>query len=451
MDDLLDLAISIGEGIIEARAEDTTVESIILENGILRSVESHVRIGIGVRVLLDGGTGYACTTRLNKESVRDSVERAVQQASNGFNSSVPISTDERVPVKGRAEQCIDEATTEDRISMVMRAYESAVDHGKDVSSVEASHNHTYGRRYFRSSDGSDVIWDFLTNSLFTGVTSRGASGLAEGYDNHGGSFDVSRFTGDSSPEKIGERAAMHASEILRAKTCPAGRFRALIDPRLAGVLAHEAFGHMCECDSVIAGESVLKGRIGERLGAEAATIIDDGSGAITIPYDDEGTPAKRVVMLDHGVLSGYLHSRRTAHEMGTDATGNARAVSYKHEPICRMRNTYFAPGDMSEDEAVRELNNGICAIGSIGGESGSDGTFLFKTMYGYMVKNGEILHPLKGAALMGNALEFFKGVEGATKKVRMESGSCGKNGQFPLPVGMGGPHLLINDVTFGGE
>jgi TldD protein len=451
MDDLLDFAVSLGEGTVEARAEDITTESIILENGILRSVESHVRIGIGVRVLLGGRTGYACTTRLSRERVRDSVERAARQASNGFNGSAPISVDERDPVKGRTEQCIDEATTEDRISLVTRAYESAVEHGKDASSVEASHNHTYGRRYFRSSDGSDVVWDFLTNSLFTGVTSRGSNGLAEGYDSHGGSFDISRFVGDISPEKIGERAAMHASEILMAKACPAGRFRALIDPRLAGVLAHEAFGHMCECDSVIAGESVLKGRIGERLGAEAATIIDDGSGAIAMPYDDEGTPAKRVVMLDRGVLSGYLHSRRTAHEMGTDATGNARAVSYKHEPICRMRNTYFAPGDMSENEAVRELDNGICAIGTIGGESGSDGTFLFKTMYGYMVKNGEILYPLKGAALMGNILEFFKGVEGATKKVRMEAGSCGKNGQFPLLVGMGGPHLLINDVTFGGE
>jgi TldD protein len=451
MDDLLDFAISIGEGIIEARAEDTTTESVILNNGIMKSVESSVRAGLGVRVLLHGRTGYSCTTRLNKESVRDAVAHAVRQTFVNASNSILMSVDERAPVIERAELQIRELTVDDKIAMVRRAYDSAMEHGESISSVETGYSRMHGKRYFKSSDGGDVIWDFITNSLFAEVTSKGESGLANEYERHGGSFDISHFSKDNSPEKIGERAAKHASEMLRARVCPAGKFRALIDPLLAGTLAHEAFGHMCECDSVISGESILAGRIGERLGTDGATIIDDGSEAVKIPYDDEGSPARRVTILDHGVLSSYLHSRRTAHEMGTDTTGNARAASYKYEPICRMRNTYFASGDLPEDESLSELRDGIYAIDTIGGQSASDGTFLFKTARGYMVKNGEILYPIKGAAMMGNILDFFRGVEGATKNIRMEPSSCGKSGQFPLPVSTGGPHLLISEAVFGGE
>jgi len=294
------------------------------------------------------------------------------------------------------------------------------------------------------------------------VVSKGMGGeLADGFDQIGGSFGFERFSAkEFSPETLGKNAAAWAKEKLGAKPAPAGEFRALCEHQLTGVLAHESFGHLTEGDFVISKSSPLADRIGERLGSEHATIIDEGPvdasklNAFWMPVDDQGVPTGKTVLLDKGIFKGYLHTRVTASTLGSISSGNARAINFYFPPIPRMRNTYFMPGDMTEDEAVRELGTGIYAIRSHGGEVNLDGTFLFKAARGYWVEKGEIKHPLKDVTLMDSILNLIKHVEGATKEIKMESGyfgGCGKGEQYPLPVGTGGPNLLLSKVRFGGE
>ena len=257
-----------------------------------------------------------------------------------------------------------------------------------------------------------------------------------------------------------EAAVRLMKEQLKAKACPAGEFRALVENRLAGVLAHESFGHLSEADFIVTGMSPISGKIGERLGTEHTTIIDEGTpdiakyGGLWIPYDDQGTPASETVVLEKGVLKHYLQDRGTAKHLKAEPTGNSRAVHYAFGPIPRMTNTYFKPGDLTEEEALENLGTGVYAIQTAGGQVEGDGSFLFKAIRGYWVEGGEIQHPLREVSLSGNILQFLNKVEGCTKDLLLTGGyfgGCGKEGQFPLPCGLGGPKMVVADVRFGGK
>ncbi len=168
---------------------------------------------------------------------------------------------------------------------------------------------------------------------------------------------------------------------------------------------------MSEADFVVIGASPLSGRLGQQLGTENVTIIDEGlpqKGGYNIYFDDEGVPCRRIEIMKKGVLNSYLHSRVTAKAMKMEPTGNARSQDYSFEPIVRMRNTYFDVGDWKQQEALEELKNGIYAIDTAGGQVSDTGTFLFKAVRGYMVENGELKYPLRDVALTGNILELLK-------------------------------------------
>ena len=203
--------------------------------------------------------------------------------------------------------------------------------------------------------------------------------------------------------------------------------------------------------------SPIADRIGATLGTEHATIYDTGltsKGGLWLPYDDSGTPTDDTIILDKGILVGYLHNRVSAKRMNTKPTGNSRAITYMFDPIPRMKNTYFGAGELTEEEAIEMMGDGIYAIGTSGGQADMDGSFLFKCSRGYLVEKGEVTKTIKDAALTGNILEFIKRIKGATKNIEMFTGyfgGCGKGGQYPLPVGMGGPILYADEVMVGGE
>jgi TldD protein len=233
-----------------------------------------------------------------------------------------------------------------------------------------------------------------------------------------------------------------------------------VENRLAGVLAHESFGHLSEGEYIIVGVSPLSGKLGSRLGTENATIIDHGTpeifdvGGLWLPYDDQGTGANKTTILDKGVLKHYLHSRGTANYLKQKPTGNCRAIHFGFIPIPRMTNTYFDAGDLTKEEALEQLGSGVYAIQTSGGQVEADGSFVFKAIRGYWVEKGEIKRPLREVSLSGNILNLLSNVEGATRDLRLYSGyfgGCGKGGQHPLPVGIGGPELIVKDVTFGGQ
>jgi TldD protein len=459
----------LGADFVEARYDDLTLRTLQRINDVWQDIQVKSRMGFAITAYVDGVAGFSFTPIPELKDIKIATENAYKMAKASAGAArLKLPFDRRDAVKSKNSDTLSvKIHPRDRdlaykIDMVNRGVESAREHGENIMTARGLWGELYGPKMVANSDGSEIIWDFLITDLRLLVTSKTTAGaLVNGSEGHGGSYGIEDFeSGEFTPEKIGEQAGKNAKEQLKAKACPAGKFRALVEEDLVGVLAHESFGHLSEADFVVTGGSPLAEKVGKAIGSEHATIIDGGIpdikkyGGLWLPYDDQGTATNQTTVLEKGILKHYLHNRGTAKKLEQEPTGNARAVSFVFPPIPRMTNTYFMPGTLSEDEAIEQLGTGVFAIQSSGGQVQGDGSFLFKAIRGYWVENGEIQYPIREVSLSGNILELLSRVEGGTKDLKLTSGyfgGCGKGGQFPLPVGMGGPKLLINEVTFGGE
>ena len=349
------------------------------------------------------------------------------------------------------------------MDFLKRVEDSAKENGENIASLRTGYGELSGEKVFTNSEGTEIRWNPFLLDLVCLVTSKTEQGnLVSAYETVNGSIGLESFKNiGSTPEDVGKNAALWAKEKMHAKAAPAGKFSALCENILVGVLAHESFGHLTEADSIVSKGSPIHDKLGETLGSEHATIIDEGIlpadknlGGLWLPYDDQGVKTQRSVLIEKGILKEFLHSRATANILKTEPTGNARAVNFTFAPIPRMKNTYFTPGDLTEEEALEQLGTGIYAIRSLGGSVESDGSFIFQAIKGYWVEKGEKKYPLRDVALSGNILNLLKNIRGATKDLYIHCGyfgGCGKDGQFPLPCGIGGPKLIIDNVRFGGE
>lgn len=459
----------LGADFVEARYDDLTLRALQRINDIWQDIQIKSRMGFAITTYVDGVSGFSFTPSTERKDIRSTVEKAYKMAKASSRAAkLKLPFERRSAVKS---QKSDTPTVKihprdrelnQKIDMVNRASEAGREHGENIRSIHIRWGELYGPKMLVNSDGSEIDWEFLVADLRVNITSKTDSGaMVVGAMGQGGTFGLEEYEKEEfTPEKIGELAGSRATEQLKAKACPAGKFRALVEENLVGVLAHESFGHLSEADFIVTGGSPLTEKIGQTLGTEQATIVDGGVpdikkyGGLWLPYDDQGIATNQTTILDKGVLKHYLHNRGTASKLEQEPTGNARAVSFVFPPIPRMTNTYFLPGNLNDDEAIEQLGTGIYAIQTSGGQVEGDGSFVFKAIRGYWVDNGEIQYPIREVALSGNILDLLSKVEGGTKELKLRSGyfgGCGKGGQSPLPCGMGGPKLLINDVTFGGE
>ena len=459
----------LGAGFVEARFDDLVLRTLHRVNDVWKDIILRSRMGIGIVCYYEGASGYSFTPNSDKKELEKTVRKAVKMAKAAAKAaSLKLNFDRKPPVKSQETDTFPvkiHPRTEDlsyKINLVNRSIDTAREFGSNISNVTGMYGELYGRKLFTNSEGSIIDWNFEIVDLACRVTSKTASGdLVNGVGHARGTAGLELFnTKGSTPEDIGKEAGSHAKEQLRARACPAGKFRALIENELVGVLAHESFGHLSEGDFVVTGGSPLKGKMGTSLGTNQATIVDCGSpniskfGGLWLPYDDQGTKSNETIILDKGILKHYLHSRGTAHHLKQEPTGNCRAVHFGFVPIPRMTNTYFNPGELTREEALELLDTGVYAIQTSGGQVEADGSFLFKAIRGYWVQKGRIKEPVREVSLSGNILNLLSQVEGATKDLKLNAGyfgGCGKSGQFPLPCGLGGPELVIGEVTFGGK
>ncbi|MEM9242407.1 MAG: metallopeptidase TldD-related protein, partial [Pseudomonadota bacterium] len=243
---------------------------------------------------------------------------------------------------------------------------------------------------------------------------------------------------------------------LDAEAAPAGVMDVVLGPGWPGILLHEAIGHGLEGDFNRKGASAFAGLMGQRIAAPGVTVLDDGTipdrrGSITV--DDEGTPSAKNILIEDGILVGYMQDRQNARLMGVDPTGNGRRESYAHAPMPRMTNTYMLGGSASRDDLVGELKDGIYAVGFAGGQVDiTNGKFVFSCTEAYRVKNGQIGAPVKGATLIGDGATALKHIRGLADDMALDPGmgNCGKAGQW-VPVGVGQPTVLIGGLTIGGS
>jgi TldD protein len=449
-------AISLGASFAEVRLEDTVRELITYVNGRVVALGFQRSRGAGVRVLYGGSVGFASTCDLTREGLRAAAREAVKAAkalAPGDRGLAPHPLRSRVFRLEGVKLHPSQVPLEEKLELVKRAYKVAKDGG--AASATARYGAHYGSVLVYTSEGVEVEVERLVVGVSASVVLREADRVGDGFETHGASRGFEAFEGEGSPEAVAERALSHARDALKASRPPAGYLTVITRPELTGVFAHESFGHLTEGDFVAAGTSPLTGRLGEAIASEEVTIVDAGfdeRGGYVLLADDEGVPARKVVLVERGVLKGYLHSRESAALLGMEPTGNGRAQSFAHEVIVRMRNTFFEAGSWGEEEIVEETKHGLLLDKPAGGQVEEDGTFTFNARIGYLVENGEIKEPVRDVVLAGNILEMLKHVDAASKRVVITTspfGGCGKMGQM-VHVGDGGPTLRTK-LLVGGE
>ncbi|HWQ95676.1 MAG TPA: metalloprotease TldD, partial [Gammaproteobacteria bacterium] len=271
----------------------------------------------------------------------------------------------------------------------------------------------------------------------------------------GGRVSYQYFLDDERGLGYAREAVRQALVNLEAVAAPAGTMQVVLGPGWPGVLLHEAIGHGLEGDFNRKGSSAFAGRIGERVASEQCTVVDDGTlenrrGSLNL--DDEGTPTQCTTLIENGILKGYIHDKLNARLMGVKPTGNGRRESYAHLPMPRMTNTYMRAGDYSPDEIIRSVEKGLYAVNFGGGQVDiTSGKFVFSASEAYLIENGRITRPVKGATLIGNGPDVLMRVSMVGNDLELDTGvgTCGKEGQS-VPVGVGQPTLRIDGLTVGG-
>lgn len=418
--------------------------------------------GLGVRVFSGAQSAYAHTPDPTPAAVRELVERALAlaraQARRGWRpTAVPDEpvTHRKATYQPRADWRHD-ADSEGAVLAMLRRLTAEAKAREPEGEAHASFGALRTSTILTDSLRSWVEVGSLVSTTYTSLSLKGAR-LANGTARRGGELGIEEHAAGDAPERLGEQAAHRAREASAAVAVPSGRYRVLCDNELSGTLAHESFGHLTEHDLVSSGWSMLAGRQGETLAAEAVSVTDaplvaGGREGVAVPLDDQGTPGRPVRVLDRGVLRSWLHTRESAHEAGEEALGNGRALTAGFPSIVRMRNTYFEPGDATFEDALAQLDDGLYLCGARGGAPQSDGSFMFTAIRGYLVKGGRIEAPVRTAAIHGNIFEFLRNVECLTRDFEVSTnyfGGCGKRDQSFLHVGVGGPHVLVSNALVG--
>lgn len=453
-----------GVDAFEVRADIRDSRRVVTVDGALRVSRINRMAGLGLRVFAGGGRSYAYANELDDARLLAMVERAVRAAEvNGgrrWKSHPPaLASPRKASYVPQVKAAPIDATPEEMAAVALRADAGAKEAAPQVTR-QVSFGALTSRVIATDSAGSWREIEGILSTLLVQGVARDAGRFADSGEWRGGERGLGDYEDEGGPEQLGREAALYAIEALEAKPLTAGRQRVLTDSHMSGLLAHESFGHLTEHDLVASGWSVLRDRLGETLAAPNVTIEDapfvDGvpKQGVRVPLDDEGTPGRVVKLLDEGRLASYMHTRDSAAASGVAPTGNGRALDARFAPIVRMRNTYFAPGSASFDEALAELRDGVYLIGARGGAPRSDGSFMFTAKRGYIVEKGEKVAPVRSVSIHGNVLDFLKNVQLTTRDFRVHTnyfGGCGKWDQSFLHVGTGGPHVLVSDALLGGQ
>ena len=448
---VLSEALAGGGDFAEVFVEERSTGGFRLEDSRVEDVTSGRERGAGVRVVAGERASYAYTNLLTTAALLD----ASRAARAGLAEGPVVPRDLRrvetaaVHTVGVPPGSVDAPT---RVEALREADDAARGRGPSVRQVVANLADVTQRILIATSDGLLATDSRTRVRLAVQVIAARHGVIATGFEapGHSGGFELL----DAHPAaKVAERAADKALTMLDAKPSPAGEFPVVLAPGTGGVLVHEACGHGLEADTLVKEASVYAKRRGDRLGSEAVTIVDDATvdgswGSLAI--DDEGTPAQRTVLFDEGVLVGHLSDRKSARKIGHDPTGNGRRQSYAHLPIVRMTNTDLEPGNDDPAEIVRSIERGVYAAHFAGGEvNPATGNFVFGMSEAYMILDGEIAHPIKGANLIGNGPQVLARIDAIGDDFARWEGVCGKDGQA-APVTTGMATVLLGRMTVGG-
>jgi TldD protein len=434
----------------------TRAEGWSLEEGIVKTGSFSIDQGVGVRAVSGEKTAFAYSDDISLASLTDAAHtvRTIAAASKAARVKVPA---RKVAGSRSLYQDLDPIASLDstqKVALLGRVETMARAKDPRVSQVMAGLASEYDVVLIARADGT-LAADVrplvrLSVTVIAEQNGRREMGSAGG----GGRFGLDHFD-DALAQSYVDEAVKAALTNLEARPAPAGEMSVVLGPGWPGILLHEAIGHGLEGDFNRKGSSAFSGRIGKRVAAKGVTVLDDGTlpdrrGSLNV--DDEGNTSQRNVLIEDGILKGYIQDAMNARLMGVKPTGNGRRESYAHVPMPRMTNTYMLGGDKSPEEIVASLKKGLFATNFGGGQVDiTSGKFVFSTSQAYWVENGKIQYPVKGATLVGNGPDALTRVSLIGNDMALDSGvgTCGKEGQS-VPVGVGQPTLRIDGLTVGG-
>ena len=431
-------------------------ESWALDEGTVKSGNFGIDQGVGVRAIAGEKTGFAYSDEITGSALLEAATAARSVAlTHQDTSSIALRNAKGiVPLYGPIDP-LDSLSDKDKVDLLKHAEKFARDLDSRVKQVMVSLAAVQDTVLVARADGmlgADVRPLVRMNvSVIVEQNGRREQGSMGG----GGRFGMTYFTEQGRPEEYAREAVRQALVNLEAKDAPAGEMTVVLGPGWPGILLHEAIGHGLEGDFNRKGTSAFSGRIGEKVASDQCTVVDDGTipdrrGSLTI--DDEGEPTQNTVLIENGVLKGYMQDQMNARLMGMQPTGNGRRESYAHLPMPRMTNTYMLPGKYDPGEILASVDKGLYAVNFGGGQVDiTSGKFVFSASEAYVIENGKATHPVKGATLIGNGPEVLTRVSMVGNDLELDTGVgvCGKDGQS-VPVGVGQPTIRIDGLTVGG-
>ena len=428
-----------------------------LEEGKVKSGSHSIEQGVGIRAISGEKTGFAYSDELQFPALSQAANAARAITAQGESKSVAITTrssDDKLP---RLYATIDPLSTladEDKVRLLERVEQEARRLDPRVSEVMVNLAAVHDVVMVARHDGKLAADIRPLVRLNVSVIASEGDRREQGSFGGGGRYGLDYFSDDLVNEYARE-AVRQALLNLEAVDAPAGSMTVVLGPGWPGILLHEAIGHGLEGDFNRKGTSAFSGRIGEKVATEQCTVVDDGTipnrrGSLSV--DDEGTPTEYTVLIENGILKEYMQDTHNARLMGTKPTGNGRRESFAHLPMPRMTNTYMLPGEYDPQEIIKSVDKGVYAVNFSGGQVDiTSGKFVFSASEAYLIENGAVTKPVRGAMLIGNGPDVLTRVSMVGNDMQLDTGvgTCGKEGQL-VPVGVGQPTMRIDGLTVGG-
>jgi TldD protein len=456
LESYLSEALSQGGEYADVYFEYLLTSSIAIDESMVKSASQGVSLGVGVRVISGERTGYAYSDDLAPEKIKKAA-RVAAHIANAPSKVDKFDLNEGVrhnlyPVLVAPT----ETAFADRVELVKRADRAARAYDPRIFQVQAMYADNLRQVMVATSEGVLTLdRQPLARMSVSALSRQGGGPPQRGHAGGGGRVELSYFLNEKTPEHFAAEAAREAIVMLDAVEAPAGEMTVVLGPGWPGILLHEAVGHGLEADFNRKGVSAFSGRMGQKVASELCTVIDDGTigsrrGSLNV--DDEGHPTQKNILIENGILRGYLQDKLSSRLLQGPSTGSGRRESYAHIPMPRMTNTFMLAGESDPEEIIRSVPKGLYCVNFGGGQVDiTSGNFVFSASESYFIEDGKLTRPVRNATLIGNGPEALKYVSMVGNDLKLDEGIgvCGKEGQS-VPVGVGIPTIKIDRMTVGG-
>ena len=451
---VLESALSTGGDFAEIFAEDTLSSSIRMIDNVIETALSGKLYGAGIRIFKGLKSVYATTNDLSENGLILCAKKAATVIGELKSDIEVVLSETKVTNIHPIKLFPSDVTNKRKADLVKSAYASSKNYSDEIIQTSVYFGDTDQNIFIANSDGIYTSDRRVYNRIAVSSVASDGTENQVGFEGPGNMKGFETFEKDIDVDAIGKSSAKQAITMLHAKDCPSGQMTVAIENGFGGVIFHEACGHSLEATSVSKKSSEFTGRLGEVIANEKVTAIDDGTlsgewGSINI--DDEGTKSQRNVLIENGVLKGYLIDKMGGRHMDMPITGSSRRQSYQFAPTSRMTNTYIDNGPDKNEDIIKSIENGIYAKRMGGGSvNPATGEFNFAVSEGYLVKNGEIGEPIRGACLIGKGSEILKNIDMVGQNLAFGTGMCGSM-SGSIPVNVGQPLIRVSNIIVGGK